>query len=298
MYKSQCWAKSVVFDGFFFKYVPEKSLDSKTVAICVKCLPKKTVHIKGHRNSSSNFVSHSKRIHGSTAVEEYHKHQDVSKKQKKRKVGTSSCKNSVATLKVKGPVSQEDFERDLVNYFIHSMIPLRAIENPYFLRMIDNLDTNNNVKIPSRRCLRKKIAHYFYEQKCELKKQLETAKHLCTTTDIWSGKRRSFLGVTIHWIDQNLEWKSASIACRRFKGVHSFNRIKDLLLDIYSDFELDTSKVEATVTDNGSNFVKAFQMFGVNSKSILVSTNDDETVAISDSTDSESEDEIQPNFNV
>ncbi|GBP66327.1 hypothetical protein EVAR_77945_1 [Eumeta japonica] len=127
----------------------------------------------------------------------------------------------------------------------------------------------------------------------------ETAKHFCTTTDIWSGKKRSFLGVTIHWIDQNLERKSASIACRRFKGVHSFNRIKDLLLDIYCDFELDTSKVEATVTDNGSNFVKAFQMFGVNSKSILVSisTNDDETVTISDSTDSESEDEIQPNFN-
>ncbi|GBP59611.1 hypothetical protein EVAR_44829_1 [Eumeta japonica] len=109
---SNSQSKSVVFDGTFFKYVPEKSSDSKTVAICVKCLPKKTVHIKGHRNSSSNFVSHLKRIHGSTVVEEYRKHQDVSKNKRKEKL-EPLLQNSEATLKVKGPVSQEDFERDL-----------------------------------------------------------------------------------------------------------------------------------------------------------------------------------------
>ncbi|GBP81138.1 Retrovirus-related Pol polyprotein from type-1 retrotransposable element R1 [Eumeta japonica] len=107
---SNSQSKSVVFDGTFFKYVPEKSSDSKTVAICVKCLPKKTVHIKGHRNSSSNFVSHLKRIHGSTVVEEYRKHQDVSKNKRKEKL-EPLLQNSEATLKVKGPVSQEDFER-------------------------------------------------------------------------------------------------------------------------------------------------------------------------------------------
>lgn len=39
-----------------------------------------------------------------------------------------------------------------------------------------------------------------------------------------------------------------------------------MLADIYGDFGLDTDKVVGTVTDNGTNFVKAFKEFGVDSQ--------------------------------
>lgn len=51
---------------------------------------------------------------------------------------------------------------------------------------------------------------------------------------------------------------------RRFANCHTGERIADLLQDIFGEFELNSNKVVATVTDNGSNFVKAFKQFGIN----------------------------------
>ncbi|CAD6240929.1 GSCOCG00012593001-RA-CDS, partial [Cotesia congregata] len=62
---------------------------------------------------------------------------------------------------------------------------------------------------------------------------------------------------------QTLERKSAAIACKRFYGMHSFDAIVNQLSSIHSSFGLTSQYIRATVTDNGSNFVKAFREFGV-----------------------------------
>jgi len=52
---------------------------------------------------------------------------------------------------------------------------------------------------------------------------------ICLTADIWSCNRRSFLGITAHWIevkdDGQIERKSAAIACKRFKGNYYISKI-------------------------------------------------------------------------
>lgn len=53
---------------------------------------------------------------------------------------------------------------------------------------------------------------------------------------------------------------SALLGCYRFKGVHNFEVIADILEKIYEEYGL-TDKIISTVTDNGSNFVKAFEEF-------------------------------------
>lgn len=60
-----------------------------------------------------------------------------------------------------------------------------------------------------------------------------------------------------------LEQKSAAIACRRFPGSHTFDRIATEVENIHDEFGLNAEKVIASVTDNASNFVKAFREFGV-----------------------------------
>lgn len=57
--------------------------------------------------------------------------------------------------------------------------------------------------------------------------------------------------------------ESAALACRRFKGTHSFDKIAELITEINDFYGLDSVKIVKTITDNGSNFLKAFRSYGI-----------------------------------
>lgn len=64
--------------------------------------------------------------------------------------------------------------------------------------------------------------------------------------------------------------KSAALACKRIEGTHTAEVIAIELARIHALFGINNEKLVATVTDNGSNFVEAFKIFGLSSSSILV----------------------------
>lgn len=102
----------------------------------------------------------------------------------------------------------------------------------------------NKNQLISRRTTNRRIKQRFDDYKNELKSTLKDIDHICITADIWSAKRRSFFGVTAHWIDiDTLERKSASLACRRFKGVHNFENIANFLQEINYEFDIPVNKV-------------------------------------------------------
>lgn len=94
--------------------------------------------------------------------------------------------------------------------------------------------------------------------KTELSKRCE----VCLTTDIWTHRSRSFIGVSCHFID--LEWKRKSyiLAFRRMEKRHTYDNLAESLSSILKEFDLDCQKVRHIVTDGGSNFCKAFRVFG------------------------------------
>lgn len=62
-------------------------------------------------------------------------------------------------------------------------------------------------------------------------------------------------------INKDLERESAALACRRFRGSHTYDKIAELIHEVHSEFKLGPKKVLKTTTDNASNMVKAFTVF-------------------------------------
>ncbi len=54
---------------------------------------------------------------------------------------------------------------------------------------------------------------------------------------------------------------SVGLVCRQLKGAHTFNVLACAMNDIHSEYEI-CEKIVRTTTDNGSNFIKAFRVFG------------------------------------
>ena len=126
------------------------------------------------------------------------------------------------------------------------------------------MSLKQKAKLPSRLTLRKDINLKYETMVAVIKGGLKDAPYAAMTADIWSAHGKSYLGVTLHWITDLLERKSCAVACRRFKGVHSYDKIADMLSDIISEFQSkDSAKISHCSTDNGSNFVKTFSEFGL-----------------------------------
>lgn len=256
--------QGILFDGVFFEKLSMKSTATTTVAVCKKC--SSSVEIKGYKHCTSNFLNHLKRKHGNDCVEEY---KLCCKQRKIEAAQSASASTNKCVRKSKlNPYTQESFDEDIVKFVSHSMVSLNCIEDPYLSTIFEKLNIQK-IGLTVIRTLGRRLKKYYDKQVVEIKELLKKVNNVCTTVDIWSGRKRSFLGVTAHWIDLiTLKRKSRALACRRFSGVHNFQRITELLQQIHQHFGLDSNKIVATITDNGSNFVKAFTTFGIHPKSI------------------------------
>ena len=112
--------------------------------------------------------------------------------------------------------------------------------------------------MPLLKTLVQRIGREFAAMKDILTAKLQKVTNVCTTADLWSAHNRSIFG---HWIEEDtMERKSAALACARVKGRHTFDVIAAKICEIHAEYKTQR-KVRATVTDNGSNFVKAFREF-------------------------------------
>lgn len=67
--------------------------------------------------------------------------------------------------------------------------------------------------------------------------------------------------MTVHWIDEkSLKRCKAALACIRVTGHHTYDVLAEKISHVHEKFGLN-GKISATVTDNGSNFVKLLLHF-------------------------------------
>ena len=78
------------------------------------------------------------------------------------------------------------------------MRPLSCTESPSFIAIVHAGASDVNM---CRKTLWKKIENQVLEVKAQIVKKLKEVDYVRTTTDIWSARQRSYLGMTCHWIN-------------------------------------------------------------------------------------------------
>ena len=101
----------------------------------------------------------------------------------------------------------------------------------------------------------------------KIKATLKDFDNVFTTADVWTVHHRSYLEMLVHWISQtSLKRQKTAIACICTIGHHKYHLLAAKIEEMYRNFGLH-GKINDTVTDNGSNFVKAFITFTVQEES-------------------------------
>uniref|UniRef100_A0A3Q3AK76 HAT C-terminal dimerisation domain-containing protein n=1 Tax=Kryptolebias marmoratus TaxID=37003 RepID=A0A3Q3AK76_KRYMA len=142
------------------------------------------------------------------------------------------------------PVSERELKQLIGQYVVEEIMQLNTVDSPAFL-FLAYLDKE------------------YAEMERNLKASLNEVDFVSTTVDIWTANanNRSYMGVTLHWIHRStLERNKAALACKRIRGRHTYDVIGAEIENIHSSHGL-LNKVVATVTDIGSNFMKAFKVF-------------------------------------
>lgn len=99
-------------------------------------------------------------------------------------------------------------------------------------------------------------------------KHFESIDYFSATSDIWSRFNQSFIAVSVHYFEPiSLELKTSFIACERFYGSHTHDKVAEKLHSIFDRFSI-LKKVFFITTDGAGEYVAALKKFGDNYKSI------------------------------
>ena len=153
----------------------------------------------------------------------------------------------------------------LVNFVASDLMPLSVVESTAFRDMMT--EAQPRFAMPSRKHLSTKLLpQRAANVQMELKLQMSSAEDICLTVDLWSSRDtcvRSFMGITGHFV-VNFSLHNIIMACHRFQGSHTADKIFNAFEETISEFDINT-RLSTIVTDNAANMVKAFSLPGMES---------------------------------
>ncbi|KAG0728223.1 hypothetical protein GWK47_032944 [Chionoecetes opilio] len=168
-------------------------------------------------------------------------------------------------------VTPEVLRKTCTRWFIDTMMPLSLIDHPTTRHFFSLLAPEFSA--PSRRTLGREIDQVSATAKSDLFSMLYDTSYVATTADSWTVHNRAFIGMTCHWIGQDLRRQHGTLACKEIKEKQTNVVLAQAIFDVHHEFGLG-NKVVATTTDNGANYVAAFKYF-CNARTRNKQTNND-----------------------
>lgn len=141
-------------------------------------------------------------------------------------------------------------------FFYFRYYPFDILEDPEFKNLLKML--NGSYKLPSRKTVSNSIIPLLYHQTYENVKDIMTNSFaVCLTTDGWTSiKNESFMGVTAHFINENVSLQSVCLGCEKFEERHKIENLSKFLNNTIQEWAL-ANKITAVVSDNAPNIVGA-----------------------------------------
>ena len=183
--------------------------------------------------------------------------------------GLNSPKLKQAEIDTPMPLTQQVLDGYILDYITDSVLALHHVDAPAFVKLISRL-TGGRLLPRCRQTVAKQLEERFEVRKQELKEKLANVAWVCTTADCWTSRRRSFLGVIVHWLEKDtLQRKGGCLALRVLSGRYTYDKLAKVLESINNEFNIG-EKICFTVTDSGANFTKAFRHFSLDESEELV----------------------------
>lgn len=119
---------------------------------------------------------------------------------------------------------------------------------------------NSSYDIPSRQVISKTFVTSFYEECLEkCKEKIKEVQAVSLTTDCWtSGNNESFMGVTIHFIDEDFKLQTMLLKCAVFNVSHTSANLSADLNNITEEWGV-RQKVVLAISDNAANITSAIK---------------------------------------
>ncbi|XP_071777334.1 uncharacterized protein zbedx [Centroberyx gerrardi] len=256
--------KSAMHTWRYRHHFTYKADQGKNIIVqCNLCLPKVNL-LSTSKTSTSNLKKHLDRTHLGCDAKP-----DGVKRGRKKEEHNGEASRHCQLKKLKAEIiskcmTQSKIDDLIFNFIVEDCQSFYLLEQPGFRKLIAGL--TEGLKSMDRVTLFTKVDLGFSSMREELMAKLSNVQYVCTTADIWTANNRSFFGMTCHWIDaDSLERKSAALGFARLQGRNTYDTIAGRIHDIHVAYNIE-SKVQTTVTDNGSPFISVFKEFAVDNQ--------------------------------
>lgn len=140
-------------------------------------------------------------------------------------------------------------------------MPFSTIQSPSFNELLIVV-AGHPLDIPSTTVFMNYLKQQYDDTKKKMMLILNKQRYLCITADVWSSRAQAYLGMTVHYINDDFEQQSLFLAFRRMEKRQTNQILTAEIVKVLNDFGISVDKITHIVTDGGSAFCKAFKVYG------------------------------------
>ena len=155
----------------------------------------------------------------------------------------------------------KELDHAIAYFLAKDMQPFYTVEKQGFQKMVSVFDPK--YILPSRNYFsEKEIPRMYSEVRDNIVNPAVTkASFYAATTDLWTScARHPFMSFTIHFTDDKWELKTFCLDTVPILQDHTGHNLAEAIQDVMANWELDPTNLVCVTTDNGSNFLSAFNI--------------------------------------